>query len=94
MTFLFLIILAAQSDVYARTVKLQENSRIGVVNLVGEKTKIMYWDFTAFSNFYEELTVGWNIRGYIDDGILLERDRYFCHQAQHSHLSRWFTKDD
>lgn len=69
LTFFFLIILAAHSDVYARTVKLQESSRIGVVNLVGDETKNCYWGVTAFGNFCEDIAVDWDIRGYIDEGI-------------------------
>lgn len=68
-TILFLITLAAGSVVHAELVKLQDDSKIGVVNLVGDETKNCYWGFTAFSNFCEEIAVDWNVRGYIDEGI-------------------------
>lgn len=68
-TILFLIILVSSSVVHAESLKLQDDSKIGVVNLVGEKTENVYWGFTAFGNFYEEIPVDWDIRGYIDNGI-------------------------
>ena len=66
---LLLIILAAISVAHAEPVKLQEDSKIGVVNLVGDKTKNCYWGFTAFNNFCDEIAVDWDIRRYIDEGI-------------------------
>lgn len=68
-TILFLIILAAGSVGHAEPIKLQDDSKIGVVNLVGDETKNCYWGFTAFNNFCEEIAVDWDIRGYIDEGI-------------------------
>lgn len=69
LTLLLLIILATTSTVYANSVTLQEDSKIGVVNLVGEETQNCYWGVTAFGNICGKIAVDWEIRGYIDEGI-------------------------
>lgn len=66
---LFTGILTACSTVPTEPVKLQEGSKIGVINLVGQEAKNNYWGLTIFENFNEIKTVDWGVREYIDKGI-------------------------
>ena len=65
----FTVTVLTCSAVPAQPVKLQEGSKIGLINLVSDETKNAYWALTVFNNFEETKAVDWGIRGYINEGI-------------------------